>query len=361
MVFIKWFNTNEYECCMNNSKEVLSFLKKNYGEKIYSMAEDLSEGDKLATGIFPLDFCLGGGIPKGKITQIYGPKDSAKSTLSLGIIGHLQKQGLKCFHIDVENTFDKSWAEKLGVDLSTLIVLQPSNGEQIVDICDGLLNCDDIDFGVIDSLGAIITTNEVESYGDKQIVSGNSGVITKILRKSIHAQMEQQKKGLFPTLFCVNQIRQKIGVMYGNPEYFPGGELAQHAPSLILRLSGKPILDKQYNANIPTKHHVNVSVRKSKMKTLLNHIEFEIGLDTIGDLQTGKSNDSELMVKYLKSFNLLNKNGQKYYYGDHSFVSQKELKEQLDSDTTLRTFTQQYLIDYGRNNLIDIKGEKEPF
>lgn len=329
------------------SKEVIQFLKKNHGEKICSMADGLKEGEKISTGIFALDFCLAGGLPLGKITQIYGPKDSAKTTMALSITGHMQSMGYSCFYIDTENSFDISWATKLGVDCSSLLVFQPSHGEQIVDIVDGLLNCDDIHFGVLDSLGAIITLNEVESFGDKTIVAGSSGVITKILRKTIHAQLQQSKKGFYPTLLCINQIRQKIGVMYGPTEYFSGGEMANHAPSLNLRVSGKSIIDKQYNANAPTKHHVNISIKKSKMKILLNHIEFEIGLDNVGDLRAGKSNDAELMVKYLKSFNMVDKNGGGYSVCGEQFKSQKELKEKLDQDLIWKLAIQESLIIKG--------------
>lgn len=329
------------------SKDIVSFLKKNHGEKICSMADALKEGEKISTGIFALDFCLAGGFPLGKITQIYGPKDAAKTTMALSITGHMQSKGKSCFYIDTENTFDTGWASTLGVDCSSLLVFQPSHGEQIVDIVDGLLSCDDIHFGVLDSLGAIITLNEVESYGEKQIVSGSSGVITKILRKAVHAQLEQSKKECYPTLLCINQVRQKIGVMYGATEYSPGGEMVNHAPSLNLRVSGKSIIDKQYNTNSPTKHHVNITIKKSKMKTLLTHIEFEIGLKNIGDLKAGKSNDAELMLKYLKSFNMVEKNGTGYIVCDQHFKSQKEVKDKIEQDSTWKDFVQQSLIIKG--------------
>jgi recombination protein RecA len=330
------------------SDDILKFLKKHHGEKIYSMGSELKEGEKVSTGIFPIDFMLGGGIPLGKITHIYGPKDAAKTTLALSITGELQRAGKKCFYVDTENTFDPNWADTLGIDLNNLMVFQPANGEQIVDIVDGLLNCDDIDFGVIDSLGAIITTNEIESYGDKQIVAGSSSIITKILRKAIHAQLEQSKKEYYPTLLCVNQVRQKIGVLYGNPEYAPGGAMVEHAPSLNLRITGKPVIYKEVNPNVAIKHQLNLTVKKSKMKTVLNHIEFEIGLQNVGSIKAGKNDDADLMLKYLKSFNLLGKLGTTIICLGREYTSQKALKEDIVNDNEWKMYVQQQLIETGQ-------------
>jgi recombination protein RecA len=330
------------------SDDILKFLKKHHGEKIYSMGSELKEGEKVSTGIFPIDFMLGGGIPLGKITHIYGPKDAAKTTLALSITGELQRAGKKCFYVDTENTFDPNWADTLGIDLNNLMVFQPANGEQIVDIVDGLLNCDDIDFGVIDSLGAIITTNEIESYGDKQIVAGSSSIITKILRKAIHAQLEQSKKEYYPTLLCVNQVRQKIGVLYGNPEYAPGGAMVEHAPSLNLRITGKPVIYKEVNPNVAIKHQLNLTVKKSKMKTVLNHIEFEIGLQNVGSIKAGKNDDADLMLKYLKSFNLLGKLDTTIICLGREYTSQKALKEDIVNDNEWKMYVQQQLIETGQ-------------
>jgi RecA/RadA recombinase len=215
------------------------------------------------------------------------------------------------------------------------------------------MNCDDIDFGVIDSLGAIITTNEIESYGDKQIVAGSSGIITKILRKAIHAQLEQSKKDYYPTLLCINQVRQKIGVMYGNPEYAPGGAMVEHAPSLNLRISGKPVIYKEVNPNIASKHQVNLTVKKSKMKTVLNHIEFEIGLLNNGSIKAGKNDDADLMLKYLKSFNLLGKLGTTTICLGREYNSQKALKDDIVNDSEWKCYVQQQLIEAGQTHFVE--------
>ena len=177
------------------------------------------EVDVIKTGILPLDVALGiGGIPKGRIIEIYGPESSGKTTVCLSIIAEAQKEGGVAAFIDAEHALDPAWAQKLGVKLEDLLVAQPDTGEQALEIAETLIRTSAVDLLVIDSVAALVPRAEIEGdMGDQQM-----GLQARLMSQALRKLTGVVSKSKTTVIFT-NQIRLKIGIMFGNPETTPGG------------------------------------------------------------------------------------------------------------------------------------------
>ena len=208
------------------ASDVLKTLKKDHGETFAVSGDKFIDYERLPFGVFPLDLALGGGIPIGKISMVFGPESSGKTTVALLLVANFQRlyPNLLAVWIDAEWAWDAKWAARLGVDVEKVIVIKPEYGEQGVEAIEALVSADDVGLIVIDSIATLVPKNEIDGEVDRQQVGGNSVLITKMCSKIFAGLVSQSKKGLYPTIFCVNQIRLKIGVMYGDPETYPNGE-----------------------------------------------------------------------------------------------------------------------------------------
>ena len=178
---------------------------------------NLPEG--ISTGSISLDLALGGrGIPRGRVVEVYGPESSGKTTLTLHTIAEVQKQGGVAAFIDAEHALDPSWARRLGVNLEELLVSQPDTGEQGLEICELLVRSNAVDLIIVDSVAALIPRAEIEGEMGDSHVGLQARLMSQALRKLTGAISRSKT-----TVIFINQIREKIGVMFGNPETTPGG------------------------------------------------------------------------------------------------------------------------------------------
>ena len=196
-------------------------IEKDYGKgTIMRLGDDISVNvEALSTGSLSLDLALGiGGVPRGRIVEIYGPEASGKTTLALHVVASAQKNGGDAAYIDVEHALEPAYARALGVDIDSLLISQPDTGEQALDIAESLVRSGAIDVLVVDSVAALIPRVELEGEVGDTVVGALARLMSQAMRRLAGAISKNNC-----TVIFINQLRQKIGVMYGNPETTPGG------------------------------------------------------------------------------------------------------------------------------------------
>ena len=234
------------------------------------------------TGAMTLDNILGiGGLPRGRIVEIYGPESSGKSTIALTVVTEAQKMGLKCAYIDAEHALDPVYMQALGVNLDDLIFSQPDYGEQALEIVDRLVRTGEIGVIVIDSVAALIPKAELEGEMEAAQMGLQARLMAKAMRKLTGLASENKTLLLF-----INQLRNKIGIMFGNPETTPGGMALKYASSVRIDLRKKEDIKSKDGEVLGVK--VKAKVIKNKMSPPLKIAEFDImygkGIDQYGCL-----------------------------------------------------------------------------
>ena len=296
-------------------------IEKDFGKGTIMKLGDQPQWDEhqvIPSGSIALDHALGiGGYPKGRIIEIYGPESSGKTTLAIHAIAQAQKTGGIAAMIDAEHAFDRSYAKALGVNLETLLISQPDNGEQALEIADNLIRSGAIDIIVIDSVAALTPKAEIEGeMGDNKV-----GLQARLMSQALRKLTGNISKTNTCCIF-INQLREKIGVMFGNPETTTGGNALKFYASVRLDVRRTTqIKDGEEALGNRTK----VKVVKNKMAPPFKKAEFEIVYGE-GISHTGEIVD--LGVEY----GIITKSGSWFSYGDQKLAQGREATKQLISD-----------------------------
>lgn len=296
---------------MGNSAEILKKLSKDYGPSVATLGGvEFEDTARLPTGVFAMDLASGGGFPMGRLSIIWGAESSGKSNLCLLAIAQGQKiyPDKHAVFVDAEGGYDPKWAKTLGVDTARLIVVHPEYAEQAVDTLEAFLYASDVFCVVLDSVAAMTTQNEVESGAEKQIVGGASLLLGKLFKKTTVSFNRMRNQGLTPPAFlAINQVRHKIGVLYGSPDTMPGGQAQKFASSFTLRLYGKNVVDKKINPVLPALKEITATIQKWKMPILAAHAEFQMFMLSHNGHPPGYVNDWNTISTYLKELDYLGK------------------------------------------------------
>ena len=306
---------------LNKLKSVISNIEKSYGKGSIMMLgkKDIDANIEVySTGSLGLDIALGiGGLPKGRVIEVYGPESSGKTTLTLHIIAEAQKVGGTCAFIDAEHALDPGYAKKLGVNIDELLISQPDTGEQALEISDTLVKSEGIDLLVIDSVAALVPRAELEGEMGDSLPGLQARLMSQALRKLTSSISKTNTMVVF-----INQLRMKIGVMFGSPEVTTGGNALKFYSSVRLDIRRIGAIKDKDNI---IGNQTRVKVVKNKMAPPFKMVEFDImygeGISKIGEI-------IDLGVQA----DIIDKSGAWYSYKDEKIGQGRENTKQFLKD-----------------------------
>lgn len=303
---------------------VLSKIEKQYGEgSVMVLGDDVKlDIDSIPTGSLALDIALGiGGIPKGRIIEIYGPESSGKTTLALHMLAEAQKMGGTGAFVDAEHALDPGYAKNLGVDIENLIISQPDTGEQALEITEALVRSNAVDLIIIDSVAALVPKAEIDGEMGASQIGLQARLMSQALRKLTGAINKSKC-----TVVFINQLREKVGIMFGNPETTTGGRALKFYSSVRLDIRRTEIIKK---GDEMIGNRVRVKVVKNKIAPPFKQAEFDImygkGISSVGNI-----------LDVASEADIVKKAGAWYSYGEERLGQGREnAKEFLEGNPEL--------------------------
>ena len=300
----------------------LDKLDKEFGKGTIMKMSDkaVEQVPSIPTGSIALDVALGiGGLPRGRVIEIFGPESSGKTTLAIHAIAEAQKLGGIAAFIDAEHAFDRSYAQKLGVKMDALYVSQPDNGEQALEIADALIRSSAIDILVIDSVAALTPKAEIEGeMGDSRM-----GLQARLMSQALRKLTGNISKTNTCCIF-INQLREKIGVMFGNPETTTGGNALKFYASVRIDIRKTTAIKEKDGDNV-SGNRCKVKIVKNKLAPPFRRAEFDViygeGISRIGEI-----------IDLGTSFNIIKKSGSWFSYGDAKLGQGRDAVKQLLTD-----------------------------
>ena len=314
---------NDKDARLKILEETIASIDKTYGKGTIMKLGDgvINAVESISTGSMSLDYALGiGGVPRGRIVEIYGPESSGKTTLCLHIIAEAQKAGGLAAFIDAEHAMDLNYAKRLNVDTKNLLLSQPDFGEQALEIVDTLVRSNALDIVVVDSVAALVPRSEIEGdMGDPQMAM-QARLMSQALRKLTGAISKSKTCVIF-----TNQLRSKIGVMFGNPETTTGGNALKFYASVRLDIRRVGALKDGQNV---FGNRTKVKIVKSKVAPPFKEVEFDIlyneGISKAGEI-----------IDMASEKNLLNKSGSWFTYKENRYQGRDQLKSKMLEDPAL--------------------------
>ncbi|MGI5985848.1 MAG: recombinase RecA [Clostridiales bacterium] len=315
----------------------LAQIEKNYGKgAIMRLGDDIPVNvEAISTGSLSLDLALGiGGVPRGRIIEIFGPESSGKTTLALHILASAQKMGGEVAFIDVEHALEPAYAKALGVDIDSLLISQPDTGEQALEITEALVRSGALDVVVVDSVAALLPRSELEGdMGESSV-----GVVARLMSQALRKLAGTISKTRTIVVF-INQLREKIGVMYGNPETTPGGRALKYFSSVRIDVRRVETLK---NGSEMYGNRTKAKVIKNKVAPPFKEAEFDIiygeGISKIGEI-------IDLGVK----LEIIDKGGAWYTVGDARLQGREAVKEYLTQNPDVCAEIEQKIRDNSAN------------
>ena len=318
-------------------EKTLDSLTKRFGEGTIMRLGDAQhlQVESIPTGSLSLDIALGvGGVPRGRVVEIYGPESSGKTTLCQHIIAEAQRRGGICAFVDMEHALDPNYAERCGVDINNLYVSQPDTGEQALEIADALIRSGTMDVVVVDSVAALVPRAEIEGEMGDAHVGLQARLMSQALRKLSGAIKQTNTVVIF-----TNQLRSKIGVMFGNPETTSGGNALKFYASVRLDIRRVQAIKA---GNDVVGNRTRVKVKKNKVAAPFTECEFDImyneGISIVGDVL-------DLAVEH----ELINKRGAYFRYGETLLGQERENAKAYLAENTAVLDELEYLIRRAAN------------
>lgn len=327
---------------------VLDAIQEKFGEGMMMKLGDVRKVDveAIPTGAISLDIALGiGGVPRGRVVEVYGPESSGKTTLSLHIVANAQKAGGVAAFVDAEHALDPEYAKRIGVNINDLLISQPDNGEQALDIVETLVRSNMVDVIVVDSVAALVPKAEIEGEMGDQHVGRQARLMSQALRKltAIIARSHA-------TVIFINQIRMKIGVMFGNPETTSGGQALKFYSSVRLEVRRSAQIKRGEDI---VGNRTKVKVVKNKVAAPFRTAEFDImyneGISLAGDaLDTG--------VQY----DVVKKSGNSFSYGEVKLgVGRENAKKFLKENQKIEKEIEKAILKQVKDGVVKTKVEAE--
>lgn len=338
-------------------QEVVGAIRKEKGEKVIVSGNKIAVVRRLPTGIFEFDFYIGGGFPCGRYSIVYGPESSCKTNICLKAVASAQRLPDPCnkaIWVNIEQSFDPVWAERLGVDTKALLVVEAGYGEEAIDVVDALIRADDVAILVVDSMAGLIASKEISQSVENYDIGTSALLIKRMVNKLMIAFGEERKKDHDPCVILINQTRFKPGVMFGDPETMPGGEAQKFLSSLRVRLNAKNEIDKATSTLMFKVTHA--VIKKAKVPVRAVDFDFKFCVHAHDDLQVGETDSFNMVKSHLQALELLTKGTTGYVLkGKNTLAAYPTLTAIQDrylKDDAFRRRLQAMVIDQYQDNLI---------